>query len=454
MLIRFVVNNVLSFGKEQEFNLLPAARLKRLNHHKYTLDQFQFLKLSTIYGANGAGKSNLIKAITFLSDLITEHISASEINKNQYKFNNENKAQLLGIEFFKNDIPFLYAVKISKGIILTEELYYSGLGRKEDELIFERHTNGESHQTKINFFPSFERKKENKLLKQVIEKNLIKPNQLLLPLLKKLENEDLQTITEVSNWFEYDLQIVFPASNAVGLIHKMDTDLQFYAYANHILQSFNTGITNIKMESISLLEFFGADDQSIIDEIETKFTNTNKAIAHIQHRGQRIYVSKDKDGIIKVRQLKFQHHIDKQQEVLFSADEESDGTRRLLDYVYALYEIVNEKKTYIIDEIERSIHPALIKTLINKFADDEQTRGQLIFTTHESNLLDQQIFRSDEIWFTEKQSSGSTTLYPLSEFKEHHTKDIRKGYLNGRYGAIPFMGNLKDLNWNTHAITQ
>jgi AAA15 family ATPase/GTPase len=82
-----------------------------------------------------------------------------------------------------------------------------------------------------------------------------------------------------------------------------------------------------------------------------------------------------------------------------------------------------------------------------------ETKGQLIFSTHESNLLDQDIFRPDEIWFTEKNKQGATELYALSEFKEHHTIDIRKGYLNGRYGGIPFLGNLKDLNWEKNAET-
>ena len=76
-----------------------------------------------------------------------------------------------------------------------------------------------------------------------------------------------------------------------------------------------------------------------------------------------------------------------------------------------------------------------------------KTRGQLIFTTHESNLLDLKLFRQDEVWFMEKDETGSSRAYPLSEFKPRYDLDIRKGYLNGRFGAIPFLGNLKDLNW-------
>ncbi|MDC9725519.1 MAG: AAA family ATPase, partial [Gammaproteobacteria bacterium] len=101
-------------------------------------------------------------------------------------------------------------------------------------------------------------------------------------------------------------------------------------------------------------------------------------------------------------------------------------------------------------EIERSIHPLLIKELVKKFSEDTQTQGQLIFTTHESNLLDQKTFRKDEIWFAEKDNEGCTDLYSLSDFKEHNTTDIRKGYLSGRYGSIPFLANLKDLNWHEY----
>ena len=105
---------------------------------------------------------------------------------------------------------------------------------------------------------------------------------------------------------------------------------------------------------------------------------------------------------------------------------------------------------FIIDEIERSIHPLLIKELVKKFSLDPNTKGQLIFTTHESNLLDQKILRQDEIWFAEKNENGSTDIYSLNDFKEHKTIDIQKGYLNGRYGSIPFLANLKDLNWHDY----
>ena len=126
---------------------------------------------------------------------------------------------------------------------------------------------------------------------------------------------------------------------------------------------------------------------------------------------------------------------------------ESDGTRRLIDYMPLFYAVTNEDKVYVVDEIERSIHPILIKSIVEKLSQSEDASGQLIFTTHESALLDQDIFRPDEIWFAQKDADQATQLYPLSDFNIHKTANIENGYLNGRYGGIPFLSNLKDLHW-------
>jgi len=126
--------------------------------------------------------------------------------------------------------------------------------------------------------------------------------------------------------------------------------------------------------------------------------------------------------------------------------EESDGTQRLLDLIPVFYAILNSDITFIIDEIDQSLHPSLLYTLVKKIMDNDATKGQLVFTTHEANLLDLNIFRQDEIWFAEKNKSGATQLYSLSDYKPRYDLNIRKGYLKGRFGAIPFLGDLKKQN--------
>jgi len=144
------------------------------------------------------------------------------------------------------------------------------------------------------------------------------------------------------------------------------------------------------------------------------------------------------------------HYNNKKNKVLFDLSEESDGTRRLLDFIPAFYGILNEDVTFVIDEIDQSIHPALLYDLVKKIMNDTTTKGQLLFTTHEANLLDLSIFRQDEIWFAEKNKASATELYSLSEYRPRYDLDIRKGYLKGRFGAIPFTANLKKLKWGNY----
>ncbi len=455
MIIRFIVENLFSFGERREFNLLPSPKYTRLSHHKYNLDHFDFLKLSVIYGANGSGKSNLIKSISYLIDIILEEEIPSRIEQHKFKFhkNRSDVEILLGIEFISEGIPFTYALKLNEGIIINEELFISGVGKCNDILIFERQT---TKNGKINtkFSSEFEEDIESKTLKKVIEKNLSKPDKPLLKLLSTLDNPFLTNLETAFKWFERTVQVITPSSRPAALAHRIDTNRSFHKYANDTMCSFHTGIKNIKTEKKPIKEFFGEDNLSDLDELMKEIEESPKKMIGLRTRmGDEILLVKE-DNEVYVKRLILEHEGLNNTKANFYLNEESDGTIRLLDYIPAFQDIVSKDKVYIVDEIERSIHPLLIKELIHKFSGDTKTKGQLIFSTHESNLLDQEIFRQDEIWFAEKDRNGCTDLYALSEFKEHHTKNIRKGYLNGRYGGIPFLGNLKDLNWNNYAFAQ
>lgn len=153
------------------------------------------------------------------------------------------------------------------------------------------------------------------------------------------------------------------------------------------------------------------------------------------------------DGKVYALKLVAVHNKIDGSEVEFPLQNESDGTRRLIEYMPLLFDIINTDSVYVVDEIERSLHPIMIKDIIRKISESQSAKGQLIFTTHESCLLDQNIFRPDEIWFAQKDVEQATQLYPLSDFNIHKTANIENGYLDGRYGGIPFLSNLKDLHW-------
>lgn len=446
MLIRFVIENMFSFGERKEFTTIPNKRLKTLQDHKYNVNGFEILKLSSIYGANGAGKSNLIKSLFQLQKLITREEVPFRLKETKHKFGNQ-KEQTMAIEFIQGNTPLYYGIVLSEDKILTEELYVSGLGKKEDKLIFERKT--VDNNTTIKFLDDFENDEKSQVLKTVLLEEFVKPNEPVLKLLSNRDNKFLKDVKKAYEWFSETLQIITPDSKPRALAHKIDTDVEFKKYAEDLMCSFNIGIKSLETEKKNIREFFGEDNENELNRIIEKVEDSPKKIIGLtSRRGDELIIVKENDTIW-VKTLKVEHS-SSDNSAFFDLDEESDGTVRLLDFVPAFKNVISSEKVYIVDEIERSIHPLLIKELVKKFSLDNETRGQLIFTTHESNLLDQEIFRQDEIWFAEKDLNGSTDLYSLSDFKEHKTIDIRKGYLNGRYGSIPFLGNLEDLKWHEY----
>jgi len=451
MLIRFVIENLFSFGERKEFNAIPNKRLKTLEHHKYKDCDFDLLKIASIYGANGAGKSNLIKALLLFQKLVVSEKVPFELKDSKFKFNNteDNDNQFFAIEFIQDEIAFYYGIVYNGGRIETEELYISGLGTKEDSLIYERKTDSNSN-TSIVFLEDFENDEKSKILKSVLLEEFVKPDEPILRLLSKRDNKFLKNVKTAYKWVEDTLQIITPQSKSATLPHKLDVDKEFKSYAKDLMCSFNIGITDLISDKKDIKEFFGDDNKKEIDELINAIEDSPEKMTVLSSsKGEFIVIVKE-NGNYWVKRLKIGHVGKGNKSILFNLDEESDGTVRLLDFVPAFKGVVSNKKVYVIDEIERSIHPLLIKELVQKFSLDPQTKGQLFFTTHESNLLDQKLFRQDEIWFVEKNNDGSTDLYSLNDFKEHKTIDIQKGYLSGRYGSIPFLGNLQDLNWHVY----
>ncbi len=451
MLIRFTIENIFSFGERKEFTTIPNKRLKTLKHHNYSECGFDLLKISAIYGANGAGKSNLVKSLELFQKLIVKEQIPYRLKDSKFKFNSDDKNdnQIFAVEFIQDNIPFYYGLILSDNRIATEELYISGLGKRNDKFIFERKTDLEG-KTDILFLPEFENDEKSQILKSILLEEFVKPDEPIFKLLSNRDNKFLTIVKTAYKWFENTLQIIIPESKPRALAHIIDTDQEFKKYAKDLMCSFNIGITDLTSDKKDLKEFFGEDNEKeAIKWIKEVENSPQKMIGLRSNLEQELILVKE-NGKIWVKSLKVGHIGKNEKKVLFELNEESDGTVRLLDFVPAFKNIISNKRVYVIDEIERSIHPLLIKELVQKFSLDTKTKGQLIFTTHESNLLNQEIFRLDEIWFAEKNNEGSTDLYSLNDFKEHKTIDIQKGYLNGRYGSIPFLGNLQDLNWHKY----
>jgi len=453
MLIRFIVENVFSFGDRKEFTTIPNGRLKTLLHHNYEIDGFNVLKMSALYGANGAGKSNLIKSLLVLKNLVTEKKIPFRPKCPTFKLNSpeDDKLQTMVIEFIEAGTAFCYGLELLDNRIVTEELYLSGLGKAEDKLLFERKTS-EDEETIINFLPDFEKDEKSQMLKAMLLEEFVKADKPVLKLLAGRGNIFLKDVKKAFHWFKRTLEIITPDSRSIALVHKIERNSDFRKYSEEVMKSLHIGITSLAPLKEEAKDFFKNEDTEFIEELMDNLDESPEKMILLRRGpyGEEVIITKE-DGKIWVKTLKIGHTGKHKKSVLFGLEEESDGTVRLLDFLPAFHGLVNTEKVFIIDEIERSLHPLLVKELVRKFSLDTNTKGQLIFTTHESNLLDQEIFRQDEIWFAEKNEKGSTDLYSLNDFKkEHKTIDIRKGYLKGRYGSIPFLGNLQDLNWHHH----
>ncbi len=424
--------------------MFPAPRFTRLKHHCYSREDIELLKLGSIYGANGAGKSNLIKALRLLKEIVEDgQIPSPSYLKRVKHFHSLATPTIMAIEFVSNNTAYLYALEIGESSILREELYLSGLGKREDQLVFER-TTSKTGAITLRFFESFTENDEGKVLKSILEKNLIKPHKTVLKIIAGLENSTLKNVENAYNWINYNLVVLTPAMKPLGLTHQIDIYKEFRQFVNNTMCSLDIGIEEVFTTKRPIEEFFGKNNRTEIERIRQEIETNPLGIAGFLNEDGDLVFAQEGDKIVG-KQIQTKHTTAEGELVTFAVSEESDGTRRLMELLTLFFDIMTLEVTYFIDELERSIHPLLIKEFIKKFSEDRTTKGQLIFTTHESNLLSQETFRQDEIWFAEKDRAGNTNLYPLSDFKEHNTKDIQKGYLTGRYGSIPFLSNLKDL---------
>lgn len=440
MLLRIIVENFSSFKDAVEFNTFPSSKSQSHENHKVICNHAKVLRLSAIYGANGAGKSNLLGAIAFLKSLV-EVGSIQSISIDTplvFKFSEACGSQPSGlaIEFYVNGNIYYYHIEFTDTTVVCEELFLSK--KTKDEPIFKR-ANGKGE---IN--DTFFHKGVSDTFLDALNR-LVKDDMLLLTFLGKYYQEESNFITDAYSWFTDKLNVVLPQSIKNALPHLMDTNPAFAEMVNTTLSKLNIGIKTL----VAKKEVVDEDELSSSLQSLAKKAKANQGIAvpysSKQRKTEEVFVFEN--GTLYHKWIVANHMSIDGGIVEMPIESESDGTRRLIEYMPLFYAITQSNKTYIVDEIERSMHPILIKNLVSVLSESKTAQGQLIFTTHESSLLDQDIFRPDEIWFAQKDVEQATQLYPLSDYNIHKTANIENGYLIGRYGGIPFLSNLNDLHW-------
>jgi AAA15 family ATPase/GTPase len=388
------------------------------------------LKQAAIYGANGSGKSNFIKALIFLREFITHDNFLKSVDLDDYIFQLTNKKShtiSFEIEFLHENKYYIYSTEIGKEKVL-EKLSISGLGREDDQLLFER--NGDN----INS-PYLQHESPAKQLLSMNRQSSLLPLNLQFPV---LSNNDAE---KAHNWFSEKTEIIAINSTIPRLIKLLSQEPAILKFANEVFANIGIGIKGIGIHDTPFEEWAAKSKnamelQQIIDR-----NPVSDNIAQMQNNRNTLNVTIQK-GTKTVQELLFDQFGQSGYHKEMKIDAQSDGTVRLLTLIPALYGAMHEQKTIVIDEIDNSIHPNLMFELIRFYANNP-SNGQLIFTTHTTKLLNQQeLVRPDEVWLTEK-SEGSTKMYSLNDFKLHNTLNIENGYLDGRYGAVPALETLR-----------
>jgi len=447
MLIRFVVSNFLSFKEETEFNML-AGSFKIHKEHVYETGGIDVLKGAAIYGANGAGKSNFVKALAFLKETLLS--GKLDVPPSKHKASQESllKPTTFEIEFATEKSTYSYGLYLDHHRILEEWLIQLHPNEK-DEIIFNRKNNDGVQSLELH--ERYLLTNEDQFRRNMFANELVKDQTIFLNFAANLKENKIIEIGEAYRWIEEKLIIIFPQYKPTQMVPNFVLKKKFHAFSNRVLCGAATGITKIDVETIPLEEYFGKDDLPKAKDVLKRLGSGESMILVGDNPLMENALAIMENGIPVIKKLFTWHLGDNDKQVKFELLEESDGTQRLLDSIPAIYATLFQNAVVVIDEIDQSIHPSLLKSLVDKIMNESKANGQLIFTTHESNLLDLDIFRQDEIWFAERSDTGATQLYSMSEFKPRYDLDVRKGYLNGRFGAIPFLGNLIDLKWEEYA---
>jgi AAA15 family ATPase/GTPase len=434
MILRVILKNFLSFNEEAQFDMFPNMKRTSLSKHINVYeDKVAVLKMAAIYGSNGAGKSNLLKGLNFLKELATDKTFLDKESVGKYFFGLKKDAGIqpleLTVEFItKTGVPYVYSVEITRGGIKFETLQVSGLGKSDNINVFTR----DGRNVKYAKTPSEE---ISKMVTVWLEKN---PFASLLTI-----NNDVPILTDenINNgqkWFEDELEIIGLHSFTPALIEIYKNKQRVRKFASQLFKAIDLGIDDVKVETENVDDYISTHNASTLLKDKVKNMRSGKMSQMVNFRNTRV-ISVEK-GVQKISQMMFEQFGKDGFSKEMDIQAQSDGTVRLLSLVPALYDAMKVGKTVVIDELDHSIHPHLVRELVRYFS-LQKTKGQLIFTTHQTCLLNQNFIRTDEVWLVEKKD-GCTHMYSLNDFKIHNTISLENGYLEGRYGAIPFIGDL------------
>ena len=424
-----------------------GSKVARHKEHILNGNGKKILKTGLIYGANAGGKSNFIKAIDFSRNIILDGLEEVNLDRKYFRISKDNYKQP-GIFEYKlitnSNKEYSYRITIS---YITKEFTSERLIRQEkngtETCIFNRDIdkNGINFtSSNVKFKNELERIKWEIFL-DVFGKNVsptMKKKSILSDVAERSNEKSgiLREIIDIYQWFQNIINL-FPTSQYGGLNQLVEKE-SIRRFFSDILKYFDTGIESIeaKQGDMNFDKIFEGIPKEEAEKLKIRISNDIKSDSVMFKMNNHIYsLKKDDEGNIVATKL-MQNHGNSSE--LFEYSDESDGTQRLFDLIPLFYEHKNNRAIFI-DEIDRSLHPNLIRKFLELFYTfTEGSDCQIIATTHDSNLLDLDLVRQDEIWFIQRLDNHSSKIYSLTDYKERYDKKIDKEYLLGKYGAVPF----------------
>lgn len=453
MLVRFSVQNFRSIGEQPiTLNMVSSTKEQRHADHVVNFGSAKILRDAVIYGANAAGKSNIIRALGYLVQSLRNGslLGGYESSFCRSAENGAVEKTTFDVQFETEGIFFDYGFSCFLGTRqVTDEWLYE-LGSGKEKTIFSRNAD----ELDIPFLEHLKDDAQKRIEVYTADFKVdakLNPSRFFLATLNQgrvFDTESgLEFLSNAYDWLTRHILLFNPGS-------RDDSSFDFYFdnldRAGKLLATFDTGINSLEKETITLealRQYVPSDLMSAVHQA----LEMDPTVSAMTLRGGDILagIVRPRDEEPQVTILKLKHAGSSS---IFDFGDESAGTKRLFDILDML--LTHEEDTvFVIDELSRGLHPLLTKHFIDLFnevhADD---KCQLLFTTHENDIMSFDHFRKDEIWFVERSADGISTLYPLDEFIVRSDTRIGKGYMTGRYGGIPALSVLKSLNAMKSAI--
>ena len=441
MLVQFSVENFRSICDRVTLDMTPAKSRSKKDHviRDDSGKKTEVLPVGIIYGANAAGKSNILKAIRFAQRFILAGAKPDEaLEIVPYKLDAEygEKPSVFEFVFKAGGVVYKYGFAITQKEVVEEWLY--GYNPRQYN-IFER-----DRKENIKFGSKV---KNQRNLKESVFKFTIS-NKLFLT---KAHENGVDIIAPVMTWFRHQLCVITPSDLRQDLVNMALKDKGFLKFLSFLMTQIDTGISQVVVnKSSSVLHQSALTTEKFLqDVLQMAPDNTQNVDISLRSIENKFFRTFHKTGDGKYAyEIATKHLNSLGQEITFSPLDESDGTQKMMHFSTIFYELLTGRRiTYFIDEFENSLHPMLCWLFVNTFIQlvaEESHVGQLIVTTHNTNLLDLKNLRHDEIWFVEKDKVGASHLISLVEYKQRNPKlSVEKRYLQGRYGAIPMLREIE-----------